>query len=164
MASNAQDGAHRRYAFAALFARVALSAGFLAAVADRFGLWGPVGTGAVAWGDLDAYQQYVHELAPYLPVMLVGVVGWIATVAEIVVGLALLLGVATRWAAAASAATLLVFGLSMFFFSDYEAPLGMSVFSAAAAAALLALSPAHSSWRILWHLRNDGRTPSWESA
>ena len=37
--------------FAATALRVALAAGFLSAVADRFGLWGMPGTPGVAWGD-----------------------------------------------------------------------------------------------------------------
>ena len=34
-----------------VYARLALGGTFLAAVADRFGLWGPPGTHNVAWGD-----------------------------------------------------------------------------------------------------------------
>ena len=48
----------------------------------------------------------------------------------------LLLSVALRWTALASAATLVVFAASMFFCSGFEAPLNASVFSAAAAALL----------------------------
>jgi hypothetical protein len=33
-----------------LFARFALGASFLSAVADRFGLWGPHGAKNVSWG------------------------------------------------------------------------------------------------------------------
>lgn len=57
-------------------ARLALSAGFLSAVADRFGWWGAPGTGNVAWGNVDNYLDYVHTLAPYLPDALVGAAGW----------------------------------------------------------------------------------------
>lgn len=125
----------------AVLARVALSAGFLSAVADRFGLWGPTGTGHVGWGDLAHYEAYVHTLAPYLPDALVGVAGWAATLTELILGSALLLGVLPRWAALGATATLLVFGLSMFFFSGFETPLSASVFSAASAAFLLSLAP-----------------------
>ncbi|MEV6283925.1 hypothetical protein [Kribbella sp. NPDC051770] len=51
---------------ATVLARVALAAGFLA-VADRFGWWGPIGTGAVGWGDFAAYTAYAHTLSPYVP-------------------------------------------------------------------------------------------------
>lgn len=126
---------------ATVTARVALSAGFLSAVADRFGLWGAAGTGHVAWGDLDHYVAYVRTLAPYLPGAVPSIAGWAATLVELVLGITLLLGVLPRWSGLVGAGTLMVFGLSMFFFSGFETPLSASVFSASAAAALLALAP-----------------------
>ncbi|WP_228783957.1 DoxX family membrane protein [Nocardia cyriacigeorgica] len=126
---------------ATVFARLALGAGFLSAVADRFGLWGEPGTSNVAWGEFDAFTAYVDDLAPYMPDLLVDITAWASTAAEAVLGLALVLGIALRWTALASLVTLLAFGGSMFFFSGFESPLNASVFSAAAAAALLALSP-----------------------
>jgi uncharacterized membrane protein YphA (DoxX/SURF4 family) len=110
-------------------------------VADRFGLWGAAGTGNVYWGDFDAFLAEVSTLAPYLPDPLVDVTGWAVTVAELTVGLTLLLGVAIRWTSVASAALLAIFGVSMFVFAGFEAPLNASVFSAAAAAVLLSLAP-----------------------
>ncbi|MER0244389.1 hypothetical protein AAHZ94_20775 [Streptomyces sp. HSW2009] len=135
-------GGRRSWAVATVVARLALAAGFLSAVADRFGLWGEAGTNAVAWGDYDAYLAYVHDLAPYLSGGLVDVAGGAATAVELVLGGTLLLGVWVRLSAWASAAVLCGFALSMFFFADFEAPLNSSVFSAAAAALLLALAPA----------------------
>ncbi len=40
----------------------ALAAGFLSAVADRFGLWGPTGTPGVAWGGFDPFLVYTRKL------------------------------------------------------------------------------------------------------
>ena len=40
------------------FRRLALAAGFLSAVADRFGLWGPPGAPNVAWGE---WQPFVAQ-------------------------------------------------------------------------------------------------------
>ncbi|MFM9368507.1 hypothetical protein [Streptomyces sp. Da 82-17] len=131
----------RPWAVTTLLARLVLAAGFLSAVADRFGLWGAAGTGNVAWGDYDAYLSYVHDLAPYLSDGLVDVAGGAATVVEAILGVTLLLGVRVRASAWASAAVLLGFALSMFFFSGPQAPLNSSVFTAAAAASLLALTP-----------------------
>ena len=142
---------------ATIFARLALGAGFLSAVADRFGLWGAAGTNNVAWGNLDAYTQYLRVLAPYFPAGLLDVAAWGATLVEIALGVALLLGVALRWTALASAATLVVFAASMFFFSGFEAPLSASVFSTAAAALLLALCPPGSDVVGIDHLRRPRR-------
>jgi uncharacterized membrane protein YphA (DoxX/SURF4 family) len=135
---------HKPWRAATLFARAALSAGFLSAVADRFGLWGAAGTSHVAWGNLDDFTQYVHVLAPYIPSALLGAVAWGTTLVEIVVGVALLLGIALRWTALLGGVTLLAFGLSMFFFSGYESPLSASVFTAASAAMLVSLAPSGS--------------------
>lgn len=129
------------WAAVTLFARLALAVGFLSALADRFGLWGELGTGKVSWGTYEVYLDYVHELAPYLSGGLLDAAGWASTAAEAVLGLTLLLGVALRLSALASAAMLLVFALSMFFFSHPEAPFSASVFSATGLALMLALAP-----------------------
>ena len=61
----------RIWSAATIFARAALAAGFLSAVADRFGLWGKAGTNQVGWGNFETFTQYVQTLAPYLPAKLV---------------------------------------------------------------------------------------------
>jgi uncharacterized membrane protein YphA (DoxX/SURF4 family) len=111
-----------------IFARLALGAGFVSAAAGRFGLWGAAGTNNLAWGKFDAYTEYLRVLAPCLPAGLHDVAAWGATLVEIALGVALLLGVALHWTALASAATLVVFAASMFVFSGFEAPLSASVF------------------------------------
>lgn len=130
-----------------VFARLALATAFLSAVADRFGLWGPPGTPNVGWGNFDSFTAYVHVLAPYLTGVLVNIVAWGATVVEIVLAVGLLLGVALRWTAFASAATLLIFGVSMFVFAGFETPFSASVFTAAAAAMLVGAAPSAPSPR-----------------
>src|SRR6516165_9335794 len=93
--------------------RMALAAGFLSAVADRFGLWGPIGTPGVSWGGFAKFLDYTATLLPYLSTTLVAVAGWAATVAEIVLGVALLAGVRVRLAALASGVLLLTFAIAM---------------------------------------------------
>ncbi|MEV6900015.1 hypothetical protein [Amycolatopsis sp. NPDC051372] len=131
----------RVWSAATVLARLALAAGFLSAVADRFGGWGPPHTGQVGWGDFAAYTAYTHSLSPYVPDGLSGAAAWGATAAESVLGLTLLAGVLVRWSAWAATALLAVFGVSMGLFLGWEAPLSASVFAAAAATLLLALSP-----------------------
>jgi anti-sigma-K factor RskA len=63
-----------------------------------------------------------------------------------------------RWTALASAATLVVFAASMFFFAGFEAPLSASVFSTGAAALLLALCPPGRDVVSIDHLRRSRRT------
>ena len=147
----------RIWSAATIFARAALAAAFLSALADRFGLWGKAGTNQVGWGNFETFTQYVHTLAPYLSAKLVPAVAWGATVVEILLSSALLLGVRIRWAALGSAATLVVFAVSMFIFAGFETPLSASVFTAAAAALLLALAPPGSYTASLDHL-HESRT------
>src|SRR4051794_41801243 len=66
--------------------RMALAAGFLSAVADRFGLWGPIGTPGVSWGGFAKFLDYTTTLLPYLSTTLVAVAGWGAALAEFVLG------------------------------------------------------------------------------
>jgi uncharacterized membrane protein YphA (DoxX/SURF4 family) len=144
---------------ATVFARLALAAGFLSAVADRFGLWGDAGTNQVGWGNFDAFTRYVQTLAPYLPTASVTATAWGVTVIEVLLGVTLLVGVKIRWAALGSAATLLVFAVSMFVFSGFETPLSASVFTAAAAALLLTLTPPASHTFSLDRLLVNRRAP-----
>jgi len=129
---------------ATIIARLSLAAGFLSAVADRLGLWGPSGHASVAWGSFSAFLDYTHQLAPYLSGWMLQATAWTVTVVELTLGLALLLGVALRWVAGASAGLLLIFAASMGAFDHIEAPLIASVPSACSAALLLALCPAPS--------------------
>lgn len=112
----------------------------LSAVADRFGWWGPQHSGSVAWGDFAQYTAYMQSLVPYLTGGILDAVAWAATVVEILLGLMLLAGVLLRWVAWAAMGLQAVFALSMSLFLGWEAPLSASVFSAAAAASLLALA------------------------
>ena len=120
--------------------RMALAAGFLSAVADRFGLWGPIGTPGVSWGGFARFLDYTATLLPFLSTTLVVVAGWAATVAEIALGVALLVGVRVRLAALASGVLLLTFAIAMTTSLGPEAPLSYSVWTAAAGAFLLAQS------------------------
>src|SRR6201992_2166090 len=112
--------------------RMALAAGFLSAVADRFGLWGPVGTPGVSWGGFAKFLDYTGTLLPFLPARLVAGAGWAATVAETLLGVALLAGVRVRLAALASGVLLLTFAIAMTTALGPEAPLSYSVWTAAA--------------------------------
>lgn len=122
---------------AAIFLRLALAAGFLSAVADRFGLWGPAGTPGVAWGGFEAFLAYTGDLLWYLPAGLIEASGWGATVLETVLAIGLLLGVRLRLCAFASGALLTVFAVTMTVAFGVEPPLSYSVWTAAAGAFLL---------------------------
>ena len=127
-----QSGERRMTRPLALFARLALSAAFLSAVADRFGLYGPAGTAGVAWGDFTAFTAFTALINPWAPAGLVPALAWVATVAEVLLGVLLLVGLFTRAAALASAGLLVTFALAMATSLGLKAPLDYSVLSAAA--------------------------------
>ena len=127
--------------YSALFLRFALGAAFLSAVADRFGLWGSYGQPNVAWGDFAHFSAYTGRLTSYAPVLLVPALAWTATLAETLLGIALILGLFTRIAAVLSGALLLLFALSMTIVFGVKAPLNFSVYTASASAFLLAAYP-----------------------
>ena len=82
--------------FSSAFLRYALGLGFLSAVADRFGLWGPFGTPNVSWGNFSRFLEYTHTINWYAPAGMIPALGIIATAAEILFGLLLLVGWHTR--------------------------------------------------------------------
>src|SRR2546430_8315379 len=65
-----------------VFLRLALGATFLAAVSDRFGMWGPPGSPNVAWGNLERFASYAATLNPWAPAALIPAIVWIVTIAE----------------------------------------------------------------------------------
>ena len=128
--------------------RIALAIGFLSAVVDRFGLWGPPGSPGVAWGDLTRFNAYVAKLNWFMPARMIPIVGWASTMAETGLSLALLIGWKLRWVSLASALLLLSFAATMTVALGPKAPLDFSVFTAAAAAFLLfAVQPGRESER-----------------
>ncbi|HJV39855.1 MAG TPA: hypothetical protein VJ528_13530 [Geothrix sp.] len=123
------------------YARWTLGAAFLSGIASRFGWWGP-GRG---YGTFANFMKYTAQVNSFMPARSIPFLAWAATVAEFTLGLALLLplrGRAARITGLASAALLAIFGLAMAISFGPKEPLDYSVFSASAAALLVALYPA----------------------
>src|SRR5579862_7187567 len=85
-----------------LFARFALGASFLSAVADRFGLWGPYGAKNVSWGDFAHFVEYTGTVTSLLPRSSTLSLAWVATVAETLFGILFIAGFKTQMASALS--------------------------------------------------------------
>ncbi len=116
------------------YARLALAAAFLSGIASRFGWWGA----GVGYGDFDHFIQYTAEVNAFMPFSTIPYLAWAATVAEAVLGVLLVIGAWPRRVALASALLLFVFGAAMAISLGIKSPLDYSVFSASAAALLLA--------------------------
>lgn len=121
-----------------LFARVAIALSFLSAVADRAGMWTPLlGSENITWGNMESFIAYTGVLVPWIPIAVLPLLAWLVTIAEVVLGVLLIIGFQKRLVALLSGMLLLTFALSMMLFSNLKAPLDYSVFSAAACAFLL---------------------------
>jgi uncharacterized membrane protein YphA (DoxX/SURF4 family) len=120
---------------APIYARLALAAAFLSAVASRFGIW----AGTPGFAAFDAFTRgYGAQVLSFVPPASVPFLIWCATAAETTLGIALIFGVRIRWVALASALLLATFGVSMAISFGPKSPLEYSVFSASAGALLLA--------------------------
>jgi putative oxidoreductase len=118
-----------------LYARVALGAAFLSGIVDRFGLYGK----NVGYGNFAGFVRYTAEVNSFMPASTIPFLAWVATAAELFFGIALVLGLWPRWIAFGSALLLALFGIAMAISFGIKSPLDYSVFSASAAALLLAL-------------------------
>src|ERR1700749_1507104 len=122
---------------ALLYARITLGVGFLSGIADRFGWWRGRNVG---YGNFDGFLSYTAKVNFFMPASSIPFLGWAATIAELVLGVLLLCGLWLRWTALASAVLLVLFGTAMAISFGAKSPLDYSVFSASAAAILLAVN------------------------
>jgi len=119
--------------FAPLYARLALGSAFLSAVAARFGLWRDRGPHPFA-----EFIRYTAEVNSFLPPSFAPFLAIAATIAETTLGIALIAGIKPRWTGIAAAVLLALFGVAMSISGGIKSALDASVFSASAAALLLA--------------------------
>ena len=128
------------------YARLALGLTFLAQIAARAGVWG-AHRGADGWRHFVAYTAEVNAFMPARAIPLLAIA---ATVAELTLGIALVIGVWPRATALASAGLLALFALAMTISLGVKEPIDYSVFSAIGAALLVATrsrtSPHAASW------------------
>ncbi len=133
--------------YASLTLRVALGLTFLYSVADRFGVLGPPGTANVSWGTFSRFTAYVGVLNGFLPHTLVPTIAWIDTGLEILVGVALLLGLWLRTTAIVSALMLLIFAVTTAIANGVGSSFTYSIFTASAASFMLATASS-SRWSL----------------
>jgi uncharacterized membrane protein YphA (DoxX/SURF4 family) len=128
----------RNGSFSSVVLRLGLGLGFLSAVADRFGLWGSFGQPNIEWGNYSRFLEYTHSLNWYWPAAMIPVLGTVATGAEILFGLVVLVGWHTRVAARLSGLLLVVFATSMTLASGPKPVLNYAVLTGIGGAFLLA--------------------------
>jgi hypothetical protein len=94
--NNTYGGSKVLLASSSVFLRFALGFTFLSAVADRFGLWGAFGAPHVAWGTFARFVAYTGTLNWFLPRAVIPTLAIVATCAETLLGVLLVLGWQTR--------------------------------------------------------------------
>lgn len=119
-----------------IFLRLSIGITFLSAVADRFGIWSEKFS---FWGNWNKFLEYTESLNPWFPSEMIPAIGFIATAAEIIFAVCLIVGFKTELFAKLSGFLLLIFALSMTFSNGIKGPLDASVFSASAGAFALSL-------------------------
>lgn len=124
---------------ASAFLRFALGIGFLSAVADRLGFWGPPGAFLVSWGNFHNFLLYTAKLNPWCPAPCLPLLAVVVTIAEAGLGILLILGFSTRMTSFLTGLLTLGFAAAMTFVMGVHAPLIYSVFPFSAGSFLLAL-------------------------
>jgi putative oxidoreductase len=82
--------------------------------------------------------SYTAKVNSFMPAFSIPHLAWAATVAELSLGVLLILGLWPRWAALGSAVLLALFGIATAISFGIKSPMDDSVFSASAGAVLLA--------------------------
>jgi uncharacterized membrane protein YphA (DoxX/SURF4 family) len=119
-----------------IFLRLAIATSFLSAVADRFGMWAKE---VSVWGNWNSFLDYTHIINPWFPSSMISILGTIATTAEIIFAICLIIGFKTELVARLSGFLLLTFALSMSFSTGIKGAFDFSVFTASAGAFALSL-------------------------
>jgi len=114
-----------------LYARVALGLAFLSPVASRLGL---LRNGS----NFTKFIESTAEVNSFMPSFTIPFLAVGATICEASFGIALIAGFRLRWVGFGAATLLALFGTAMAISFGLKSPLDYSVFSASAAALLLA--------------------------
>jgi putative oxidoreductase len=124
-----------------LLLRLALASGFLSAVASRLNLWGKKSSG---WSN---FLDYTAQVNSFLPKSFIPTIAVISTLLETALGILLLIGFKTNYAAFGAALLTMLFAFAMTYSFDIKEPLDYSVFAFSAGAFLLATIP-YYKWSI----------------
>ena len=137
-----------------LFLRLSLGVGFIVPILDRLSQLGLPGEKNISWGNWENFIDYTSMLMPFLNRPLVNVMGSVATILELIIGITLILGIKTRLAAFGSFGLTLTFAICMATFLGFKAPINYSVFPVCAGSLLLAAIQTHE-WSVDQYFLNS---------
>ncbi|ETZ20969.1 DoxX family protein [Pedobacter sp. V48] len=132
-----------------LLLRFALGITFLTPVLDRLGILGEPGIGNIEWGNWENFIKYTTTLMPIFDRPMVNIMGMVATISEMTVGVCLILGLKTKYSALGAALITFTFIVFMTISLGIQKPINYGVFTASAASLLLSFVPKYS-----WSLDN----------
>ncbi len=127
-----------RAVWASWLMRVGLGLDFTATTLDRYGIFGPYGTKGVNWGDFQHFIAYTHQVNAFLPASFAPLLAYAANVCEIVLAVALILGICTSLACLATALLLLAYACAMTISFGFTSQFPYAVFLLSAGAWYLA--------------------------
>ncbi|MCS3794692.1 DoxX family protein [Niastella sp. OAS944] len=122
---------------AQLFTRIALGLGFLLPVFDRLGFMGAPGSAQASWGDWSHFLTYTHKLMPFTSLHIAHIAGLVATIAECIIGIGLIVGCKTKWMGLGAALITITFAVFMIASLGIGAPFKYPVFVFTGAGLLL---------------------------
>lgn len=122
--------------------RILIGLDFGLAVLDRFGVFGAYGHPGVSWGDFGHFIAYTRQVNSFLPASFAPVLAIAATVAEITLAVALIVGIRVRFACYGAAVLLLVYAAAMTASFGFTSQLYYAVTELCAGAWLLGISRA----------------------
>lgn len=122
---------------AQLFTRMALGLGFLLPVFDRLGFMGAPGSAQAAWGNWSHFVAYTHTLIPFTSLQIANIAGLVATIAECILGLCLIVGFKVKWMGLGAAIITITFAAFMIASLGIGAPFKYPVFVFTGAGLLL---------------------------
>jgi uncharacterized membrane protein YphA (DoxX/SURF4 family) len=105
-------------------------------------------------GNWRAFLDYTQVLLPFLPRSLSDGLGWIASIAEGLLGVMLIFGYRTKEVALASAILTLIFALCMSYVLGFKSAFNYSVFAVSVGSLLLSTLPGYK-WSLDWFSSNE---------
>src|SRR4051812_5151170 len=116
-----------RFKIPQLLLRCALGITFLTPVLDRLGFLGQPGVGNIEWGNWENFINYTATLMPVFARPVVHVLGAIATISELLIGILLIMGLKTRYAALGAALITCTFVIFMTLSVGIQKPINYGV-------------------------------------
>ncbi|EQC47628.1 MauE/DoxX family redox-associated membrane protein [Bacteriovorax sp. Seq25_V] len=124
--------------------RFFLATTYLWVIADRLSLLGPAGNMGVVWGNFETFLNYTASITPWFPKQLSYVLGYVATIVELVLAIFFVFNIKLKETFLASFLLLVTFTISMIFSLGFKQAYDFIIFT---------ILLATSNWYIFWRIK-----------